>query len=109
MGPEEFHRSVLICLGDLLAEQFVAQTAILFSSREKVGWIRPVSHLFQQLDCAEIDDFLRFLPAVFSIVSAICGLPLVFRHQLSASTAGCGEMRGRREIYHRSGGAVTHW
>lgn len=71
MGPEEFHRSVLICLGDLLAEQFVAQTAILFSSREKVGWIRPVSHLFQQLDCAEIDDFLRFLPAVFSIVSAI--------------------------------------
>ena len=79
----------------------VAQIAILFSCGEKVGWIKPVSHLFQQLDCAETDDFLRFLPAVFSIVSAICGLPLAFRHQYtSTGAAETGEMRGRREVHH---------
>lgn len=80
---------------------FVAQTAILFSCGEKVGWIKPISHLFQQLDCAETDDFLRFLPAAFSIVSAICRLPLVFRHEyMPTGTAESGEMRGSREVHH---------
>ena len=98
-GLEEFHSSVLICLGDLLG--FVAQAAILFSCGEKVGWIKPVSHLFQQLGCAEIDDFLRFLPAVFSVVGAVRGISLAFRHPYaSTSAAESGEMRGRREVHH---------
>lgn len=36
---------------------FGAPTAI-FLCGEKVGWIEPVSHLFRQLDCAEMDGWL---------------------------------------------------
>lgn len=49
--------SVLFCLGDLLAEQGLVLQQ-LFLCGEKVGWIEPVSHLFQQLDCAEMDGWL---------------------------------------------------
>lgn len=97
MRPEEFHSSVLIFWRDLLAE-VVAQTAILFFPGQKVGRIELVSHLFQQLDRAEINDFLWFLTAVFSIVSAICGFPLVFKHQhVCTGTAESGEIERRRE------------
>lgn len=101
-GPEEFEFCADL-LGRFISRAgFVAQTAILFSCGEKVDWIKPVSHLFQQLDVAEIDDFLRFLPAMFSIVGAICGLPQAFRHQyVSTGAAESGEMRGRREVHHR--------
>lgn len=78
--------------------EVVAQTAILFFPGQKVGRIKLVSHLFQQLDRAEINDFLRFLTAVFSIVSAICGFPLVFKHQyVCTGTAESGEIERRRE------------
>lgn len=42
LGQEEFCSYVLICSGDLLAEQGFAQTAILFSCGEK-GWLDQAS------------------------------------------------------------------
>lgn len=41
-----------------------------------------------------MDGFLRFLPDVFSIVSAISGLPLAFRHQ--SMSPGAAEGKAQR-------------
>lgn len=51
-GLEEFHSSVLICLGDLLAEQGLLLKQLFFSPvGKRLAGSKPVSHLFQQLDC----------------------------------------------------------
>lgn len=75
-----FHRFVLICCGGS-SEGLIVPTAVLFCG-EMIGCITPVSNLLQQLDCTEVDDFLRFLTAVYYVVS---GLLFAFRYQDTGS------------------------